>query len=271
MEKPHRWIFGSPGKKHVVFLGAGASASSGYPVANHLTLLMCDPPTFRKALYGVLQREGDGGKGFDVNSVISQYQSLSEAAKLLRFGDFTTMDELSKHALGTEHAKVIRDLKKLMRLVLALDNPDLYHYGTSDYRRLVQKLFVGNSLREDVSIISYNYDPYFEFRLLRALLTRSKIAGLQGEKLQMLVQSVTSGFLDPGDPRWMDGSGFSHLKLHGACVFSAKGAGRKTLPVQADDKQPLRPEDFFAFPAVARLAALSQPPFSDEDPPTLLR
>ena len=31
--------------KHVIFLGAGASASSGYPMANRLTLLMSDRQT----------------------------------------------------------------------------------------------------------------------------------------------------------------------------------------------------------------------------------
>ena len=230
---------------------------------------MCDAPSFRRALRDALQRDGDGGRGFELNSVITQYQS-SEAAKLLRAGDFATMDELSKHALGAEHAKTIRDLKKLMRLVMAFDNPEVHYYGTSDYRRLIQKLFVGNSLRRDVSVISYNYDPYFEFRLLRTLFTRSKIAQIKGEELQTLAREVTSGFIEQQDRKWFEKDGFCHLKLHGACVFPAKTSARKTLPVQPDDKQPLRIEDFFSFPAVARLAALSQPPFSNEDPPALL-
>jgi hypothetical protein len=269
MEKPRRSIFGSPAKRHVIFLGAGASKTSGYPLANELTLLMCDPLSFRKGLRNALQRDGDDGRGFEVNSVITQYQS-SEAAKLLRAGDFATMDELSKHALGPEHSKTVRDLKKLMRLVLAFENPETYHYGTSDYRRMVQKLFIGNSLRKDISIISYNYDPFLDFRLLRALFTRSKIAKVKGEELQVLAGQVTSGFIDRKDTRWSQAEGFCHLKLHGACVFPAKTPARKTLPVQPNDTEPLRIEDFFGFPAVARLAALCQTPFSQEDPPALL-
>jgi hypothetical protein len=53
-------------------------------------------------------------------------------------------------------------------------------------------------------------------------------------------------------------------------VFPAKTPARRTLPLQPDDKELLRIEDFFSFPAVARLANLCQPPFSDQDPPALL-
>src|SRR3954469_17155968 len=38
-----RWAIPTPAKKHVIFLGAGASKTSGYPLATELRLLMSDP------------------------------------------------------------------------------------------------------------------------------------------------------------------------------------------------------------------------------------
>ncbi len=38
------------GEKHVIFLGAGASASSGYPLVNDLRLLMSSRAHFKKSV-----------------------------------------------------------------------------------------------------------------------------------------------------------------------------------------------------------------------------
>src|SRR5580765_391890 len=104
-ERKVRWCSPAPANKHVIFLGAGASKSSGYPLANELTLLMCDRRTFIEELRRVFSNDGGDHLQFADNSVITQYHQLSEAAKILRNGDFATMDELSKLAVAGPHAE----------------------------------------------------------------------------------------------------------------------------------------------------------------------
>jgi hypothetical protein len=208
--------------KHVIILGAGASANSGYPLANGLTLLMCDPKTFRDAVHDTLVAEGvePGKHPFIEQAVVpSHLASVREATDMLRAGDFLTMDEMSRYAFGGSHAAKVAILKKAMRLVLALSTPDLFHYRDSDYRKFVQKLFPEGKLREDVCVISFNYDPYFEFRLFRAFQRRSQLRTYADDDKVALDRAIHSGFSSPTNLGWLERPGFCHLKLHGAAVF----------------------------------------------------
>src|SRR6267154_5575562 len=100
--------------KHVIILGAGASKSSGYPIANALTLLMCDGGMFRRILRQEFEDSGDpNAERFSQNSVITHYfDSLRGTTSLLRNGDFATMDELSRLAAGGKESGTIGLLKK---------------------------------------------------------------------------------------------------------------------------------------------------------------
>jgi hypothetical protein len=106
-----------------------------------------------------------------------------------------------------------------MRFILALVSADQNHYATSDYRKLVQKLFVEGRLREDVALISFNYDPYLEFRLYRAFGRRSDLKEYSPEDKSRLQNAIHSGLSTPQDLEWLNLPGFCHLKLHGAAVF----------------------------------------------------
>ncbi len=247
-----------------------AKAPTLYPLANELTLLMCNPPTFRERLDSIFTADGDGPKNFHTDSVITTYVKQSAAAALLRDTDFATMDELSKHVLGGGHAEKVRELKKLMRLMLALHNPDVSHYSLSDYRPLIHKLFMSGSLRPDVTIISYNYDAYLEYRLRRVFQARQEPTGAPPKKNTL--QAICSGFLDPHDLNWLQEDGFCHLKLHGTCAFPAgRRVGNVRLPLPPDSAEEFQSQYLFEnFKAILRLAQLVQPPFSMQDPPAVL-
>ena len=145
---------------------------------------MCDRQAFFDEFVSRATAEGEmSARDWARQSPIrTYYDSFAQTVRLLRSGDFATMDELSNLATGGQHSGEILKLKTLMRFVLALTNPELSHWPKSDYRSLIHALFQGKSqIREDVSIISFNYDPYFEFRLLRALRARTQVRPVSDE------------------------------------------------------------------------------------------
>jgi len=260
-------------KKHVIILGAGASITSGYPDANRLTELMCDRKTFFQKFIEHAVADGENNTGeWARNSTISRYyDSFQETVRLLRNGDFATMDELSNLAAGGTHSSEISNLKRLMRFVFGLTNPEITNWPTSDYRTFIHALFERKSqLRDDISIISFNYDPYFEFRLVRALRARSHIRPVSEEYLARMNQAATSGFLFPADIEWTKTPGFCHLKLHGTAAFPARKMEQLHCPPQAGESVELTTARMFGFETLPRLLLLSSSQFALQDPPTLL-
>jgi hypothetical protein len=209
-------------KKHVIIMGAGASVTSGYPDANQLTVLMCDWQMFFKEFAVRLRAEGveNTEEWVRRSTIRNYYDSFQPTVQLLRNGDFATMDELSNLAFGGRHAGEIAKLKKLMRFIFALNNPEISHWAHSDYRAFIHALFERKSrLREDISLISFNYDPYLEYRLLKALRARLQVCPISAEDENRMKQAVTSGFLNTCDLEWAKTPGFCHLKLHGTSFY----------------------------------------------------
>src|SRR4051794_20017203 len=108
-------------------------------------------------------------------------------------------------------------LKRAMRFALCLHNPEK-QFHKSDYYPFLQRLFVADEpkLRDDVSILSFNNDPYLEFLVGRALDHRWR-AYNGGTKFAPLSlrNTVESGMLDPKADITQE-SGFCILKLHGS-------------------------------------------------------
>ncbi len=234
---------------------------------------MCDPLTFRKRLEEEVGNEGnpDGINPKSLSDFVQRYVGSTPAIDFLREGDFATMDELSKHFFGGEHAAKIRELKKRMRLALAFGNPFRTHYAISDYRFFIQKLFVNGPLRQDVKILSFNYDPYFEWRLYRAFLSRWGAATHLIKPPTWMPRAIHSGLDDANDLGWLGEEGFCHLKLHGACVFPTRDHNKPSmLPIQPNVSPHLEAKYLFAFNVFARLTSLCQPPLSNEEPPAIL-
>jgi hypothetical protein len=159
---------------HVIFLGAGASYTSGYPIGRELGLLMASRSHFAaKAmeLYG-----NDAGL---TGQLLEYFDRFTESVELFRHGGFATVDEFSKLASGS-YPEHVQNMKKLMRIVLSLHNPeDKFH--ESDYYPFVQRLFRSdrlNQFRSDISIITFNYDCYLDFIMQEAHRYRLNLSNI---------------------------------------------------------------------------------------------
>jgi hypothetical protein len=230
--------------KHVIFLGAGASKESGYPLANDLRLLVSSRSKWEDAL----RKYEEESKHNGLTAIgLSFWDGHKQALDLFRNGGFATLDEFSKLA-GNHLQQEIHRLRRLVRAALGLFNPE-DHFEKSEYYGFVQALFEDDlvSLRKDVTVLTYNYDPYLDFLLHRALEHRWQVKGtgrppfLIGQEDSAREQdrnnalsAVTSGFYNPQSQTWLDDDktrpSFCLLKLHGSICFRKDNvAGYETL------------------------------------------
>jgi hypothetical protein len=221
--------------KHVIFLGAGASNGSGYPLANELRLLISSEKKWEKALveyenkHRLIQNPiKHNGVGF--------WNSHREVLDLFRNGGFATIDEFCKLVGGFQFESEIYGLRYLVRAALGLFNPE-ENFEKSEYYGFIQSLFKDDlmNLREDITVLTYNYDPYLEFLLHRALEKRWQISRkgksfvMNPEDIRQDIEhgnrlnAVTSGFYSADNLTWLDGRNrepsFSVLKLHGQICY----------------------------------------------------
>jgi len=219
--------------KHVIFLGAGASYTSGYPLAVGLRQLFSSAHTFGNYL-----NEKIGQRDSLAKTLLAKWFSdLSEPIELFREGGFGTVDEFSSLA-GKQFPQEVHEIKQLVGLILALHNPEKSYkspsgqetngFESSDYYPFIQRLFrERDDLRDDVAILSYNYDPYFEFLLSRAYRRRREASG----KKEPIIPptELTSGFRDRDAKAIIERKGFCLLKLHGTCVLPSQPTGTGSL------------------------------------------
>jgi hypothetical protein len=218
--------------KHVIFLGAGSSATSGYPVAADLRRKW-----FASSNAMTAQVTELFGPAANLMSTINAQQKLAnwlksyeQSLSLFRTGGFGTIDEFC-HLLRTEQPDTVKDLKKVLRLALGFQNPEK-HFATSDYYQLLQALFDPTDLRKlrnDVAILSFNYDPYLEWLLRRAIHTRAR-ALFQGQRLPNKADVVTEAVVTSGFSHGKAGvdaltsdDGFCVLALHGLIAWPNGG------------------------------------------------
>ena len=209
--------------KHVIFLGAGASVTSGYPDAIKLRLLMSSRPDLRSYTAGLLNRDLENPVVDDFLEAIPE--QFHETIRFFREGGFASVDEFCRLCRGGHFEEHIPQLKQFLTFVLALNNPEL-KFENSDYYRFVQKLFIAGShrLRDDVAILSFNYDPYLEFLLIRALERRESVAlGSAHQSDVSALNAISSGLFQPSDLNWLNRNGLAVLKLHGSMVYPERG------------------------------------------------
>jgi hypothetical protein len=200
--------------KHVIILGAGASANSGYPQANELRLWMSSRQSILKKIEGVIV---DGGSRVVALKHFNEWiQPAGEALNLFRNGAFATLDEFCKLS-GQKLQSEVEHLKKILRLALSIQNPE-GQYDKSDYYRFIQKLFKADlvDVREDIVVLSFNYDVYLEFLLRRAVTVREGVTKTSSKTNQDL---LTSGFFNRNTDLLENSDEFCLLKLHGALAW----------------------------------------------------
>jgi len=141
--------------------------------------------------------------------------------ELFRHGGFGTVDEFSKLA-SEKYPDHVQVMKRLTQLALSLHNPE-EKFHESDYYPFIQRLFDEQNLyrlKPNITVISYNYDCYLEYLLIKAQGIRNKL-GEQPDASIIHRNRLSSGFFKPDDEHSLaklaqaDGQ-FKHLKLHGS-------------------------------------------------------
>jgi hypothetical protein len=213
--------------KHVIILGAGASKSSGYPLANELRLEMSSEEHLRKILHNAdpdfKTKQSLTSAFVALRGEINPPSKQPDGPVLFfREGGFASVDEFCKLGSGYGLQEHVNIMRSWTRSVLSIRNPETT-FEQSDYYGFVQSLFEGNlyELRDDLAVLSFNYDVYLEYLLLRAVQVRRRVAKiLDGESQRIaLYNSVTGGFHNERDLEWLAASKrFCVLKLHGSIV-----------------------------------------------------
>jgi hypothetical protein len=208
--------------EHVIILGAGASFTSGYPLAVDLRRILSSTDIFQSY---VAQQLPNASTSAALPALSAWFAERSTSIKLFREGCFGTIDEFSFLA-RKRYAEEVRQMKQVVGIIIGLHNPELSFrvsgrdnttgFEHSDYYPFIQKLFAeSDDVRNDIAVLSYNYDPYLEFLLLRAFQQRKKAAG----KNEKPPAGLTSGFLDWDADKLHKEKGFCLLKLHGTAVL----------------------------------------------------
>lgn len=163
--------------KHVIILGAGASFSSGYPIGTGLRILMTSQDRFMK---WITKSGFHGGPGDVIGHFFSPRDPhLARGMDLFRKGGFGSVDEFAKLTHGKLPNELLH-LKRLLTFVLAVHAPEKA-FEDSDYYPFVQRLFEPDlhTPREDITVLTYNYDAYLRALTYRAFEARKRgLAGL---------------------------------------------------------------------------------------------
>jgi hypothetical protein len=240
-------------EKHVIILGAGASITSGYPDANRLRVLMSSDKTVRDILV-----EGRVGEMLERKIIAWMFGAeMERTIALFRHGGFATVDEFSKLA-GVRLRAATEGLKRTLRVALALHDPE-DQFEKSDYYRFIQKLFQDGlfPLRNNVSILTFNYDPYLPYLLRKAFAIRCRVSG--GEATDVGVDLLTSGFSGRAIGQLEDHDDLCLLQLHGCIAW----------PRRAGDENVVCYEDLFGKSMQERTETLCCPPSHASQPPVV--
>jgi hypothetical protein len=202
------------GKTHVIVLGAGASWSSGYPLADRLRLLTCSRKDFIEYVDEKIANTPFAGRQ---GQLIEYFDRIKGATELFRRGGFATVDEFC-YLAGERFPNEVKELKRLMRLIFMLHDAEK-DFHKSDYYPFVQRLFKSNlhDLRDDIAVLSFNYDTHFEYLLWTAHCRRKESIGQNPD--QAVLDDISSGFYMRSLAPRLDKRRLVALKLHGLCLM----------------------------------------------------
>jgi hypothetical protein len=232
--------------RHVIFLGAGASKTSGYPLASELRLRLADDKQIQADLK---MRYTDYPGAFQ--TIRKSFDDVKESVDLFRHGAFGSVDEFAKLA-SLKYSKHVQAMKRLTRLALSLHNPE-EDFHKSDYYPFIQNLFDEGelqSLKSYITVISYNYDCYLEYLLLKSHLRRNQLAG-SGDLNVRLQSRLSSGFAKPNDAAGLSSlddianQHFRHFKLHGSITYATEPLHRQLFEDGLEERlKPFGTEQF---------------------------
>lgn len=233
-------------QKHVIFLGAGASVTSGYPLANDLRLRLSSEKQMKVDIERL-----DAGHLASHAAITACFSDFKSSIELFRHGGFGSVDEFAKLA-AAKYPNHVQVMKQLTHLGLALHNPE-DNFHKSDYYQFVQRLFndkLVHSLKPNITILSYNYDCYLDYLLIKAKAYRNKVVG-RPELTTVEKNILSSGFFDPSDgvslATFADpyNEEFKHFKLHGSMTYAADHLHRQLFEDTIQERfKPFASHDF---------------------------
>ena len=223
---------------HVIFLGAGASYTSGYPIGQELRLLMTSKEYFHSKLtklYPIDTPSSQNPRYAAILECLGHFDRFSHSIKIFRHGGFATVDEFS-YLASASYPEHVQAMKKLMCFVLAIHNPEP-KFQDSDYYPFIQKLFrpdTLNQFRNEISVITFNYDCYLDYIMRQAYSYRlavSKVSEtvrkhpdvLKGPQplMEPWSSKLSSGFYAQDSEKalaWREDH-FNYYKLHGRMSY----------------------------------------------------
>jgi hypothetical protein len=243
---------------HVIFLGAGASYTSGYPIGQKLRLMMASKDYFQAELekiYPTTNAMTDASLHDGKIKCLQYFDRFAKSIELFRHGGFATVDEFSKLA-SESYPEHVQAMKKLMCFVLAAHNPEK-NFHESDYYAFIQRLFRDDALnmfRNEITVITFNYDCYLDYVMRQAYSYRlavSKVSEVVKNHPDVLKgpqplsepwsSKLSSGFFSQeGDKAWAWRTDqFNYYKLHGSITYGGVPAnfGYDRLFAQAAPKR----------------------------------
>ena len=209
--------------KHLIFLGAGASCSAGYPLAGELANKM-NLSSVKSGIKQALSSRASSRPLLYEQQIEPFCQGFESDLRLFKESRCETVDEFGSLARQGRYAGAVQRLKLLLRLYLALPSLDCTtRQDDGDYLRFSRKLLGkgGTTLRDDVVVLTFNYDPFFEYLLEGLFSSRSDLTQQAGPLRIDTVQTdaIYSGFCAPGEVSWQKGERLRILKLHGSIVY----------------------------------------------------
>lgn len=223
---------------HVIFLGAGASYTSGYPIGQELRLRMTSKEYFHAKLMELYPTDmpiSTNPRYAPIPKCLGHFDRFSDSIKLFRHGGFATVDEFS-YLASDSYPEHVQAMKKLMGFVLAIHNPETKFYE-SDYYPFIQKLFrpdALNQFRNEITVITFNYDCYLDYVMRQAYSYRlavSKVSETVKNHPDILKwpqpltepwsSKLSSGFFKRDSENglaWQENQ-FNFYKLHGSMTY----------------------------------------------------
>jgi hypothetical protein len=210
-------------KTDVIFLGAGASVSAGFPTNEELA---------NKIIYDLPKRDlPNDVLGRRRDHLRDTWVMLGEK---LRRDSSPSVDEFCENYNTVLLAGNLAEMKKMVRLVLS-DSGANWFASTVDYKRLTPTLFSDpRSLNPRFAVINFNYDGLFGKMLADAVHERRQAVAIAGDYTKELA-AIAGGFYSlPNDPVLappivgdMENAAdtFVHCMPHGTITVAKAGEG----------------------------------------------
>jgi hypothetical protein len=205
-------------KTDVIFLGAGASASAGFPLNEGLANYI---------IYKLPKLKLDPPDDFYHQRWETQPNQWKDLGESLRKTNFLSVDEFCEN-VQSKPTDVV-EMKRMLRLAL-FSYSDNWWLHRVEYRRFISTLFdAPRHLGSQFAVVNFNYDGLFGKLLADAFLERHRSAGVALPQDHVLA-TIAGGYYNQPEPERLqepivapEDSGtneFDHYMPHGTITVA---------------------------------------------------